>query len=343
LDVIRRTGLEASELTRQLLMFAGQGGTKRTAVDVTEVIAGCVELLRPRFGSEIRVTTHFANERAPIGADRSQLQRVLINLLTNAFEAMEGRGAIDVGTRVEMLDAAALAQFHHAESAVAGEFIVLHVADTGRGIDADAVKRIFEPFFSTKFTGRGLGLATVLGIVQSHAGAIRVSSRLGHGTCFEIALPKLAQGEVPAADAQRGRTRAAQAARPKLLASGSVLLIDDDNQVRRVVEQLLIAIGLDVKAAPGGAAGLQVYDEQPGGIAVVVLDWLMPEMPGDEVLRELRRRDRTLPVILMSGYGSDRLDHDDEHVVCLQKPMTLDELEAAVRRVCAPRMLLAQA
>ena len=343
LEVIRRTGLEASELTRQLLMFAGQGGMKKTAVDVTEVIAGSVELLRPRFGSDVRATTHFANEWAVIGADRSQLQRVLINLLTNAFESMEGRGAIDVGTRMEALDAAALEQFQYAESARPGEFIVLHVADTGRGIDADAVKRIFEPFFSTKFTGRGLGLATVLGIVQSHGGAIRVRSATGQGTCFEIALPQLAQGEAPAADAQRGRARASQAARPKLLTSGSVLLIDDDDQVRRVVEQLLTAIGLDVKAVSGGAAGLKIYDEQPAEIALVVLDWLMPDMAGDKVLHELRLRDRTLPVILMSGYGSDRLEQGDEHVVCLQKPMTIDDVETAVRRVCAPRLRLAQA
>ena len=310
---------------------------------MTEVIAGCVELL----SSALRLRglrDHAFRERGrshrggPI-----QLQRVLINLLTNAFEAMEGRGAIDVGTRMETLDAAALGQFQHAAAARPGEFIVLHVADTGRGIDADSVMRIFEPFFSTKFTGRGLGLATVLGIVQSHAGGIRVSSRLGHGTCFEIALPQLAQGDMPAADAQRGRTHAGQGPRQKLLRSGSVLLVDDDDQVRRVVGKLLMSIGLDVKAVAGGAAGLQVYDEQPGAIAVVVLDWLMPEMPGERVLRELRLRDRTLPVILMSGYGSDRLEHHDEHVVCLQKPMTIDELEAAVRRACAHRLLLSQA
>lgn len=207
------------------------------------------------------------------------------------------------------------------------------MADTGRGIDAESVMRIYEPFFSTKFTGRA----------QSHGGAIRVSSRLDHGTCFEIAMPELAQDELPVADAQRGRARAGQAARPKLTIAGAVSLVDDDDQVRRVVEQLLIAIGLEVKAVPGGAAALALYDEQPGAFAVVVLDWLMPEMPGDRVLRELRARDRTLPVILMSGYGSDRLEHDDEHVVCLQKPMTIDELEMAVRRVSAPRALLAQA
>jgi two-component system cell cycle sensor histidine kinase/response regulator CckA len=326
LAMIRRTGQDASELTRQLLVFAGQGRMEKTALDLSEIISGCLELLRPRFGSDIRVNLQLANELAPISADRSQLQRVLINLLTNAVEAMEGHGVIEVGARAEWLDAGMLAQFFHAETAQSGAYMVLHVADTGRGIDPASASRIFEPFYSTKFTGRGLGLATVLGIVQSHNGAIRVSSRPGHGTRFEIALPQGFEGAKMLAVAPR-----VEHAPKEWQASGSVLLIDDDEHVRRVVAQLLAAIGLEVTSAPGGESGLAIYERHAGAFDLVVLDWLMPGMSGEAVLTELRRRDPALHVILMSGYSADRLSSPDGHITVLQKPMTFDQLQDAVR------------
>jgi signal transduction histidine kinase len=331
LGMIRRTGQEASELTRQLLEFAGQGRMEKSALDLSELISDCVELLRPRFGSAVRIEQHVEDAVQPISADRSQLQRVLINLLTNAVEAMGGRGVLEVGLRVERLDTAALAEFQHSESAQPGAFEVFYVADTGRGIDHASVTRIFEPFFSTKFTGRGLGLATVLGIVQSHCGAIRVSSQPGRGTRFEIALPRNSEG----VKAQPSAARCAPAG-VEWSASGSVLVIDDDDQVGRVVAQLLAEMGLEVTVAQGGESGLALVDRDAGHFKLVVLDWLMPSMSGEVVLRELRRRDPTLPVILMSGYSADRLSYSDDYVTCIQKPMTFDQLEAAVRGALTP-------
>ena len=325
LSVIRRTGQDAAELTRQLLVFAGQGRMQPSSVALGEVVTDSVALLRPRLGPELRViTSHQDRERTTIRADRAQMQRVVLNLLTNALEALEGHGTIEVGIRSAQLDAAALATFQHASAAQPGPFVLLHVADTGRGIDAASASRIFEPFFSTKFTGRGLGLATVLGVVQSHGGAIRVHSQPGAGTRFEVALP--------AAEPLPSAAPAVRAPEP-CRASGSVLLIDDDAKVRNVVAQLLRALGLEVIAAEGGEAGLQRLAQTPQAFDFVLLDWLMPGMSGASVLRELREHHPELPVILMSGYSTDQLGDDDAHLTRIQKPMTLQQLQAAVRQV----------
>jgi len=325
LTMIRQTGQDAAELTRQLLVFAGQGRMERTHVQLSEIVEPCIELLRPRFGA-VEVSARLAEEREWISADRSQLQRIVMNLVTNALEALNGRGKLEVGVRSIELDATQLDAYQHTGKVQPGRFVVLHVADTGRGIDPAKMQRIFEPFYSTKFTGRGLGLATVLGIVHSHGGAIRVSSRLGEGTRFDLAFP---------------RVPAQHAAEPELppvkdtwRASGAALLIDDNDDVRRVVTRLLVAMGFDVAAASSGESGLALL---AGGahFDVVVLDWLMPNMSGEVVLRELRRRDPLLPVVLISGNHADSLGREDRLVTRIQKPMTFEQLRAALRKVTA--------
>jgi two-component system, cell cycle sensor histidine kinase and response regulator CckA len=186
--------------------------------------------------------------------------------------------------------------------------------------------RIFDPFYTTKFTGRGLGLATVLGIVQSHHGAIRVSSTPAEGgTSFEIAFPVA----VIRRESERPR-RPTDADRE---GAGSVLLIDDDDMVRAVMKQLLSALGFQVTAANGGIEGLELFQTAVTRFDLVVLDWLMPGFSGEQVLQRLRELDPLLPMILISGYSAEDLAVSDARVTRLQKPMTLSQLQDAVQTV----------
>jgi PAS domain S-box-containing protein len=325
LSVIQRTGRDASELTRQLLMFAGKGRVEMTRVDLSMLISDCVGLVRGRVDHDVEIRCELPQALSPIAADRAHVQRVLINLLTNAVEAVDQSGVIELSVATAELDARALAEYPYAHGARPGRFAIVHIADNGRGIDAATLTHIFDPFFSTKFTGRGLGLATVLGIVQSHCGAIRVSSTPGRGTSFDVALP-LAQ-VAPALE------RASRDDGVEWRGTGRVLVIDDDDDVRRVVEKMLNLLGFEVVAANGGETGLAAFVGSPKRFDLVVLDWLMPGMSGERVLTELRKLASELPVIWISGYSAERLPSDLPHVLRLQKPMTLDQLRDAVRSV----------
>jgi CheY-like chemotaxis protein len=201
--------------------------------------------------------------------------------------------------------------------------VILQVEDSGPGIASADLPRIFDPFFTTKFTGRGLGLATVLGIVQGHGGALRVRSTRDAGTRFELAFP-IGQA---AAEASRHPPSTEE----PWTGEGSALLIDDDDSVRAVVAQMLSGLGLRVTAVGSGEAGLAKFCAAEGRFDLVVLDWLMPGMSGEQVLAALRATDPMVPVILISGYSAENLTTPDAHLTCLQKPMTAAQLRQAVR------------
>jgi two-component system cell cycle sensor histidine kinase/response regulator CckA len=329
LGLIRRAGRQASDLTRQLLVFGGQSRMSMTAVSLPRVVADGLELLRGRLPATIQVVTRISNDLPAIEADRGQVNQLVLNLVTNAIEALTGeRGVITIQTRCEQLDADALAQFQHSASAAPGHFAILQVQDTGSGIDAERVIHIFDPFFTTKFTGRGLGLASVLGIVQGHRGALRLVTHPGEGTSFEVAFP-LAD---PRQESQRPTELVSEA---EWTGSGSVLVIDDEDAVRAVVAKMLKLMGFDVTTANGGSQGLELFRSASPPFKCVVLDWMMPGFSGEQVLEALRSLAPELPVLLISGYSADALGTHDEHVVRVQKPMTLSQLRDAMRVVTA--------
>ena len=323
--LIKRAARNASDLTRQLLVYAGQGHARLGPVLVTRILKESVELLRSATPSGIDVHVLTPGELPFVEGDRGQIQQIILNLVRNAVDAMGEQGLVIIRARSETIDADALSMFSHASAAVPGEFVVLQVQDTGPGIAASQISHIFDPFFTTKFAGRGLGLASVLGIVQGHRGALRVQSSVGEGTLFEIALPQAARlrySETPAALREadwRG--------------SGPALLIDDDDSVRDALEQLLGVLGFQVTAASSGEKGLALFDAADPPFQLVVLDWMMPGLAGSEVLAALRAQQADLPVVLVSGLRADTLALDDARAVRVQKPMTLAELRAAVRTV----------
>jgi PAS domain S-box-containing protein len=324
LEEVKEAGRRAADLTRQMLMFAGRSRPMFTKISLPLLAVDGLESVRSRVSGRIQLQTQISAEVPAVDADRGQLHQVVMNLLHNAIEAIDGPGSIAVRVNQERLSVSELADFQYPGDAMPGDFAVLQVQDSGPGIAPEIVSRVFDPFFTTKFTGRGLGLATVFGVVHSHRGAIRVRTPATGGTVFEIALPIAARHD---------SARPIGLAEPEWTSTGTALLIDDDAAVRSVVAQMLSMLGYAVTAADGGKAGLDLFGAAKPPFDLVVVDWQMPGLSGERVLKMLRELDPHLPMILISGYSTENLASADPQILRLQKPMTLAQLREAVQMV----------
>jgi PAS domain S-box-containing protein len=332
LKQIRDTARRAADLTALLLAYAGQAPPTLEPIDVSELIRGMRDLLALSVSKKATLQWDLAERLSPVQGDLSQLSQVLLNLVTNASEALgHGTGTIVVRTGQTSCTRADLMDSYLSEKLREGPYAFLEISDTGSGMDEATQSRIFDPFFSTKFKGRGLGLATVLGIVRGHGGTICVQSQPGLGSTFRVLLPlretALAPPRHPApAGPGGGRT---------------VLLVDDDPDVREVLEHMLRDLGFEVTIAADGRQALEKFCAQSTSIGAVLLDMTMPELNGDEVLTALRHTHPTTPVVLMSGfserYAAARI-RGDAHCSFLQKPFETAELAVALHSVLMPRI-----
>ena len=241
-----------------------------------------------------------------------------MNLVTNAADAFAGAaGRIEITTGRVFASRDYLAQSCIGEDVAPGEFVFAEIADTGCGMDQQTLARIFDPFFTTKVTGRGLGLAAVLGIVRSHRGAIAVESTPGVGTRFRLLLPAAAPSP---ADRQTPGVIAKTA-----LSSGTILVVDDDDGVRTVSTLSLERAGFRVVAACDGEEGVAALRERGGEIDAVLLDMTMPRLSGTETCHLIRQMQPNLPIVLTSGYTEpDAVARfaADEIAGFLQKPFS---------------------
>jgi len=324
LVTIRRAARSAADLTRQLLVYAGRGQVTLEPVQLGGLILDILRLLQAGASRSIEVRAELTREDQWINADASQVRQVVGNLVTNALEALgEKAGSVVVRTRFEAFDAPGLARFSYPGDATPGRFAVLEVEDTGVGIEPAQLGRIFEPFFSSKFTGRGLGLASVLGIARSHRAALRVRSVRGVGSSFEIAWPLVDSGVVcqgpvplPCATPWQG--------------SGQVLLVDDDPVVRRALSRQLERLGFVVTQAASGAEALEIFRAKPFRFRLAVVDRTMPGLSGDRVIELLHELEPGLPVLLVSGYSASGPVVAAGPVAFAAKPMTLRDLRQAI-------------
>ncbi len=311
----------ASSLTAQMLAYAGRRELgPRAPVDLGALIADLNNLLAATLSKKAQVVLALAPDSRVLG-NRATLTQVLMNLLTNASDALGDQpGTISVRTQhVREPDARWAVAL--GSKVAPGDWLLLEVSDTGAGMEPAVQARIFEPFFSTKATGHGLGLAACIGIVSSHGGAILVESEAGRGSTFSLLLP---------ADATSTSARdAASASRPPAIKK--VLVVDDEPLVRLHLKHALQSQGYEVIEAEGGLAALAAFArERPG---LVVLDLTMPDLSGIEVLRRIREDDARVPVILASGYHDAVLDHEaGGFQAFLAKPYTLAELQQALAR-----------
>jgi two-component system, cell cycle sensor histidine kinase and response regulator CckA len=295
LERVVKTGEQAAHLTRQMLAYAGKGKFLVEALNLSDLIPEMSSLLRTSISRMIALHYDLAKDLPLIEADRGQVEQVFMNLMLNAAEAIESReGLIAVRTCLQNVDARYLRLHPEAAALRPGPYVCLEVRDTGCGMDEATRARIFDPFFSTKFTGRGLGLAAVAGILRSHKGAILVTSAPGKGSCFTVLLPAASC----AADNPRVSPRD-----PALRGSGVVLVVDDEPVVRMLAKAALERHGYTVLLADGAPRAIEILEQYPGDIALMVLDLSMPKMSGAEALPEFRRIRPELKVLVSSGYS----------------------------------------
>ena len=331
LQQIELASRRAADLCQQMLAYAGKGKITTAPVDLGELIRGTVSLLEVSIGKNIRLALRLDPVLPSVLGDATQLRQIVMNLVLNAADAIGPApgGCIEISGTTESVDAARFAAAVGAPALPSGDYAVLEIQDNGCGMAPAILARIFEPFYTTKFTGRGLGLSAVLGIVQGHRGALFVASTAGEGTCFRLLLPAIAPATPAAPVVDAG------AAQPNF-AGRSILIIDDEPSVRQIATSILKRAGASVHtAASGDDALVWVRDARPS-LDLVLLDLTMPGLSGEETLSLLHTLLPELPVILMSGYSEsgilNRLGQQGA-VDFLQKPFELDALLGRIRSV----------
>jgi PAS domain S-box-containing protein len=324
-EAIRAAASRASGLTRQLLAFSRRQMLAPRPLDVNAVVTDMDKLLRRLIGEDIRLVLNLAPGTARVKADPSQIEQVVMNLAINARDAMPGGGTLTIETAVEDLDASFAAT--HA-GLVPGRYVMLSVEDNGCGMDAATMAHLFEPFFTTKEIGKGtgLGLCTTYGIVKQSDGYIYASSEVGKGTQFAVCLPCLEAAEQAAA--------AEQALCNPPRGSATLLVVEDEDDVRRLVCETLRTCGYLVIEASSGAAAVRAVERHGGRIDLVVTDVVMPEMNGWDVAANVRRISAGTKVMFMSGHVQHpALDRrlPASALPLLAKPFTAHQLARAVR------------
>jgi PAS domain S-box-containing protein len=327
LETIETSAHRAADLTRHLLAYAGRTGILLEPVDLNALVEETILLLASGPLKSLTVRTHLGPDLPRFDADTAQLQQVVQNLLINAAEAIGDRGgAISVTTRMRHLGPADLRKVRFGAELRSGPYVELEITDTGRGMDGATCERMFEPFFTTKFVGRGLGLAAVLGVIREHGGGISVTSAVNQGTTFTIFLPYVPSGKP---------VHSARSTHTSWHRQGTVLVVDDEANVRSAVAQLLDHLGLNVLSAHDGMHALEVFRSHPHVIDCVLLDLTMPGMSGTDLARALRKIQPTLPIVLMSGYSLEDMARSIQAATQMQflpKPFQLADLHMALQQ-----------
>jgi len=325
---IKNAALHAAGLTTQMLAYSGRGHFDVRPISINEMIHGMGHLL----GASISKKAHVHYELWPglpaVQADVAQMRQVIMNLITNASDALEDHtGTILIRTGTATIRDSVY-DLYGPTPLAAGNYVFLEVSDDGCGMTDDTRARLFEPFFTTKFTGRGLGLSTVQGIVRGHGGGIALRTTPGEGTTIKVLLPS---ADLPAPALESDFTRPRPNA--EWTGSGLVLLVDDDERVRVVTELLLRSIGFDVLAVATGHQALREFDRRADDLRLVMLDLTMPDLGGDQVLSELRKRRADVPVLLCSGYSEEDASQwiSRQGTSFLQKPYPFDLLKTRLR------------
>jgi signal transduction histidine kinase/CheY-like chemotaxis protein len=325
-DIVRATR-RAGDFCKQMLAYAGRGSLTASQFDIGALIPELDGLVRAALSKKATLEYSLHQEPVFVEGDENQLLQVVMNLVTNAAEALGDReGRIVVGTTVAHYGTPELQLLSPKDDLDGGDYVRITVSDTGCGMSPETIARIFDPFYTTKFTGRGLGLAAVRGIVRHHRGTIRIESEVGKGTTFTVLLPTT----TAVAQSEPDRQSSVQH-----VAIRRVLLADDEKVLRMVIRKRLEFHGFEVTDAADGQEAIDIFTEDPDAIDCVILDLSMPRRSGEEVYRALREQRSDIPVILMSGFDEDEVARrfDGAQVVAtLQKPVAADELLAALRK-----------
>ena len=329
---IRAAAEHGAALTEQMLVYAGRSSHVRKPKDLSLLVADMLELLRASLPSRCQLR-HELPADVWGELDDTQLRQVLLNLVTNAGESLgDAAGSVTVRTGKLGADRAALADARGAPDPEPGSYVFLDVVDDGPGMDAETQRRVFDPFFSTKFSGRGLGLAAVLGIVRGHGGVVKLTSGRGHGTCFRVLLPSAGELLVP----EHGKPPEAETPAPAR--SGRVLVVDDEDAVLEIAEEFLAREGFDAVTAGSGREAVRTFAADPLGFDAAVIDLAMPDLSGERVAAEIRALRPALPLVLASGFSAELAAARCLELGAarfLHKPYEPDDLVRAVHSVLA--------
>jgi len=316
------SGRRAAELTHQLLAFARKGRRRILPVDLHQLIAEVIALGKRSIDKRIAIEQHLSTERAITLGDPSALQNALLNLLLNARDAMPKGGSVRFATEIIEVASADLKLYPALSE---GRHVALTVTDSGIGIPPENIEKIFEPFFTTKESGTGMGLAAVQGTVLEHQGSITVKSELGRGATFRLLLPLSETSPVE---------EPAPLSSAETATSGKVLVVDDEVTVASIVGRTLTRGGYEVELCHSGQGALDRY--RPDAFDLVLLDVMMPDLDGVEVLRRIRAKAPTAKVMLMTGHAGESVEtrlREFSDVVVLSKPFQPKQLSEDVRKV----------
>ena len=316
----------AKTLIQQILAFSRKAQQEMVALNLKPLIRESLDFLRATLPASIEIRSHFSFEQGVVMADPTQIHQVILNLCTNAAHAMRRTGGT-LEVKLDLVDGAADKSLI-VDGLPEGQYVKLTVGDTGHGIEPEIMDRIFEPFFTTKEPGEGtgMGLAMAHGIVRSHGGIIRVNSKLGQGTSFEVLLPLIA-----------AETRIEPKSKvANMQGKESILFVDDEESLVDIGRKMLERLGYTVFTFTDSLEALEAVQSQRDTFDLVITDQTMPKMTGMDLAREIHRRQKELPVILCSGYTksvSPETAREEGISAFLMKPLSLQDLAATVRKV----------
>jgi two-component system, cell cycle sensor histidine kinase and response regulator CckA len=329
LTQIEQASQTAAGLCQQLLAYSGRGRLEMGELDLGELVRETADRLRPAAGSRVQLQLELTPRLPAIIADRNQLRQVIQSLVLNSLEMIGGRnGVVQIMTRLESITPGWLENARIGQDILPGEYVVLEIKDNGPGLSPETQERIFDPFFSTKAKGRGLGLAASLGVMRSHHGALRLWSQPGSGTRFVLVFPP--HGE--------------RVARPEPVSAGSgwqghgrVLIVDDEDNVRATAAQMTAYFGFEVRQAGSGQQALELVRRAAEPFDLVLLDLTMPEMDGFATFTAIRQLRPTQRIVVFSGYSEQDAQQrfaGQNLTGFLQKPFSADALRDILRLTC---------
>jgi len=318
----------AADLCRQMLAYSGKGKFIVKPINLSKLVEGMGKLIDVSIAKNVVMRYQLAEQLPLVDADIAQVQQVLLNLMTNASEAIEDKsGIITLTTGVMSVGKDYLFSSIGDEHLDEGRYVYFEVSDTGCGMNDEILKKIFDPFFTTKFTGRGLGMSAMLGIVKGHKGALRIYSEKGQGTTIRVFFPESSEQHW----VEEGSVEATN-----IDTTGTVLIIDDEETIREVAAAMLEDLGLQSISAVDGVDGVESYQQHQDEIAFVLLDMTMPKMNGEECFRQLRQINPNVQVILSSGYNEQEATSrfaGKGLAGFMQKPYTPQELADKIKAI----------
>jgi len=334
LDEIKKTSLRAAELANQMLVYTGKTSLVVSSINLSSVVKEMGSLLDVSISKKVSIRYCLAENVPLIRGDVSQIRQVAMNLITNASEAIGDRsGVIAISIHEVELKAGELERTFPPGGLPAGRYVRLEVSDTGDGMNEETMQKIFDPLFTTKITGRGLGLASLLNVVQRHTGAVDVKSEVGRGTVFRVYFP--AEEQISEMGAEE-----ILAASDEWHGHGTALVADDEEAIRNITAALLERLGFRVITAADGFETVDLYTEHAGDISLLLMDLNMPRLNGIEATLRIRHINPKVPVLFMSGYPREQVMGcfgQQPHTDFIRKPFQSSELLAGIQSVLEVR------